>query len=227
MFVRTGCYKADTPEEADLVVFGGGSDLDPKLYREERHGMTFYDSARDDSDMLLYLKCLELGIPMMGVCRGAQFLHVMNGGKLFQDVDGHYGPHKLHVLGDCQLIEKVSSVHHQSCIQNVKNGMKVLAVCHESKERWLNDKVKETGPKPDIEAFFYRDTGCFGVQGHPEYAGYNKYTQWCLEQINDLFLTNPDYEWSGSHYRMRKDLVIERTSITNNEPSDIEPEKGV
>jgi gamma-glutamyl-gamma-aminobutyrate hydrolase PuuD len=217
MFARSGCYGVKKIEDADLVIFSGGSDVDPRLYNEERHDMTYFDSERDDRDMEAYLICRENGIPMLGVCRGAQFLHVMNGGKLFQHVDNHYGSHPMKVLADTLLIEQVSSCHHQMVIQNIKGGMKVIGVSHKSKERWRDNNNKETGEKPDIEAFFYRDTGCFGVQGHPEYQNNNRFQTWTLEMINELFLMNPDYEWQsrdlGGRYRMKKELLVERKVI--------------
>jgi hypothetical protein len=95
--------------------------------------------------------------------------------------------------------------------------MRVLGITRKSTYRWKNNEEKETGDKPDVEAFFYRDTGCFGVQGHPEYANCNRFQTWVLEMINELFLMSPDYEWQGREeggkYRMKKDLIIEREGI--------------
>jgi gamma-glutamyl-gamma-aminobutyrate hydrolase PuuD len=206
LFARSGCYRADTIDEADLVVFGGGSDVEPLLYGEDnnnRHPTTYFNQERDAADIKLYLQARDLGIAMMGVCRGSQFLHVVNGGKLYQDIDGHHGPHKAFDVRNKQLLENVSSVHHQSCMYQPDAGMEVLLTsANTSNIRWINADVKEKKPTIDIEAFFYRDTGCFGVQGHPEYANYNRYSVWCLEQIRDLFLNSPDFGWDGDHFRM-------------------------
>lgn len=209
LFTRAGCYKAETIEDADLVVFGGGSDVEPSLYgekNENRHPSTFFNPERDSEDMKIYLQARSQGTPMMGVCRGAQFLHVMNGGQLFQDIDGHVGEHRGWALREKLLIEKVSSVHHQSCIWNKEGGMEILmTTANGSTVRWLNKDEKYTKPAMDIEAFFYRDTGCFGVQGHPEYSGCNRYSVWCLEKLSDLFLNSPDFEWSGKRLQMTKE----------------------
>ena len=205
LFARSGCYRADTIEEADLVIFGGGSDVEPLLYGEDnthKHPMTFYNEARDAADAKIYLQARDQGTAMLGVCRGAQFLHVMNGGKLYQDIDGHQGPHAGWCIKEKCHIDKVSSVHHQSCMYNKEGGMEVLMTGGRSSERWLNIDEKETGAKVDIEAFFYRDTGCFGVQGHPEYSGYNRYSQWVLEKVRDLFLNSSDFCWEGKRLQM-------------------------
>jgi putative glutamine amidotransferase len=196
MFSRSGCYRANNLEEADLLVFGGGSDIEPALYREdndEKHPQVFFDVDRDNADMGLYLTAREYGMPMFGVCRGAQLLHVMNEGKLFQHVDEHYGAHRCFAHEEKMMLDNVSSVHHQMVIHNKE--MEVLLSTSQSKTRWLNKDVKETKASRDIEAFYYRDTGCFGVQGHPEYSGCPAFTVWCLKKINDLFLQSPEFTW--------------------------------
>lgn len=214
MFSRSHCSRAKTIEEADLVVFTGGEDVNPALYHEEPHKTTTFSKARDSADTAAYLRCLEAGIPMFGVCRGAQFLHVMNGGKLYQHVDEHTGAHPMFDVDKRRTIDKVSSVHHQMCIQNVKGGMKILATSAKSRERWHNPTKLDKGPNPDVEAFFYRETGCLGVQGHPEYGGYHAFTKWCLDAIQESFQGNEDFEFVGEkghrHLRMKADLVALR-----------------
>jgi gamma-glutamyl-gamma-aminobutyrate hydrolase PuuD len=205
MFAKSHCFKADNLEEADVVVFTGGPDVNPMLYGEDVHEYTTFNDERDLEEMELYAKCLDRGIPMFGVCRGAQFLHVMNGGKLFQHIDGHHGDHPIFDLKRKKRIERISSVHHQSVMKN--DDMDVIAVCSVSQKRWLDAKTYEECKRNDIEAFFYRDTCCVGVQGHPEYRGYDHYTQWCLELIYEYVVLNPDLEWQGKVRRMTPDAL--------------------
>lgn len=209
MFARARCKRADSPEDADFVVFGGGADVDPVFYGEIPHAKTHTSPDRDSMDLALYKKCLDQGIPMVGVCRGAQFLHVMNGGKLFQDIDEHYGEHCMWDIEKGILIPDVSSVHHQMVRPNKINGMKIVAEAHISKERWLNPHTVQRGKGKDIEAFFYRDTCCFGVQGHPEYTGYPNFTKWFLNCVNDYIITNPDVGWNKNleHIRIKGDVL--------------------
>lgn len=192
MLVRAACRRAATPDEADVVIFTGGEDVNPALYGEAPHPKTYYRDLRDQQDIALYLDCLEKGIPMIGVCRGAQLLHVMNGGKLFQDVDGHQGGHSMTDTKTKEVIDNISSVHHQMCRPNRAGGMEILGVSAKSRKRWLNNKESDAGMSQDIEAFFYRDTCCLGVQGHPEYRGYNAYTKWFLQQMENYINLNPD-----------------------------------
>lgn len=192
MLIKAKCYKADSPETADFVIFGGGVDVNPLLYDEECHPSVHFYSKRDEDDIKLYEYCLQEGIPMLGICRGAQFLHVMNGGKLFQDVDGHNGAHQLWDCKNRRSVGTTSSVHHQMVRPNKLGGMEVLADARISKTRWKNKTEKEEGSSMDIEAFFYRDTCCLGIQGHPEYRGYAQFTQWSLQMMDEYFVANPD-----------------------------------
>jgi gamma-glutamyl-gamma-aminobutyrate hydrolase PuuD len=211
MFARARCRKALSPEEADVVVFTGGPDVDPILYGETRHHSTHTDPARDASDMAMYKLCYEKGIPMFGVCRGMQFLHVMNGGKLYQDVDGHTGDHPCWDAVRCVMIPKVSSVHHQMCIvEEGKPGPLVLLESSRAKIRRLNATENMMGVSQDCEAFWYRDTVCLGVQGHPEYRGYHQFAKWCFDRIHDYIAVNPDLVWVGSQRRLDPALMAQR-----------------
>jgi len=211
MFSRARCFKALTPETADIVVFAGGEDVNPALYGELPHPDTLYNDQRDKEDIELYNTCKIEGIPMFGICRGAQFLAVMNGHKLYQDVDGHNGAHGIFDRVTKKFIQNVSSVHHQMVLEDKsKKNMEVIAHGHSSKTRWLNDTDKETGTSQDIEAFFIRDTCCIGVQGHPEYRGYSQYTKWCLDLIYQYVEMNLDLEVSGRYRRIKPELIMER-----------------
>ncbi len=208
MFSRARCYNAKTPEEADLVVFAGGADVNPALYGELPHETTVHDEERDKEDINLYNLCHSLGIPMFGICRGAQFLAVMNGFKLYQDVDGHNQNHGIFDRKNKKYLQPVSSVHHQMVISGP--GMEVIAHGHNSKTRWFNDTTKAVGNHQDVEAFFIRDTCCIGVQGHPEYRGYAEYTKWCLDLIYDYVELNTDLAISGKHRRLKAEYIMER-----------------
>lgn len=209
MFTRASCYKADNLDQADLVVFTGGPDVNPELYGEEPHRLTNFNEVRDQKDMELYVQCLNKGIPMFGVCRGAQFLHVMNGGKLWQHVDGHTGEHSIRVFGGEETIDRVSSTHHQ--MVRPHNGMQVIAIARQCSEKWANPKMVQRMPSAEIEAFFYPDTCCLGIQGHPEYKGYGRFTQWALKQIEHWIQHNARVKNFGGVYRFSKDLVLAET----------------
>lgn len=208
LFVRADCEAADDFADADLVVFTGGPDVDPAYYGEEQHHQYYGDVQRDYADVAAYMTCLEEGIPMVGVCRGAQFGAVMNGARLWQHVDGHHGDHKMYDVKQNIMLDRVSSVHHQM-VRPCK-GMEVLGVSRESTKRWSNNTECHEGQTTDIEAFFFRDTCFFGVQGHPEYRGYAAFSQWFLERICEFVITNEDIEWRNNRRRLREEFIMER-----------------
>ena len=211
MFVKAKCRKAFSVDTADLVVFTGGEDVDPIYYNESRHSTTYSSLKRDKHDIDVYKECLEKGIPMFGVCRGAQFLAVMNGCKLFQHVDNHTGDHSMWDVQAGQLIDNVSSVHHQMVrIPEDNPDFKLLGTSKESRIRWKNKTDKQEGNNTDVEAFFFTDVCAFGVQGHPEYKGYFKFQQWCFQQMKDLIVQNPDIAIEKGHYRIKPEVLYQR-----------------
>ena len=89
-----------SPEHAQAVLSGvdglfvaGGEDWNPALYGQTSipHGSTDCNDIRDLSDLNLIRKALELDIPMLCICRGAQGLNIALGGGLLQDVPSHLG----------------------------------------------------------------------------------------------------------------------------------------
>lgn len=226
MLALAKCWPANTVEDADIVLFTGGvDDVSSQLYGKVPHRETFNDFDADVRDIQVFREAVTLGIPMVGVCRGAQFLHVMNGGELYQHVDGHNNRHDIWLRKE-QTTVSASSVHHQMCKYNPK--MEVLADALTSSYRW-EDPYKCDIPPPtrtsfkevDVEAFWYEDTACFGVQGHPEYQGFDEYTKWFLKCIEDLIVYNPSLEYRGapSRQRLKEEIVAMRDW---REPSFIE-----
>lgn len=118
MFSELGGYEICLdPYYADLAVFTGGEDVTPSYYGAEAHPTTYNNRVRDNSESKVSAFFLAREIPMVGICRGAQFLCVMNGGSLYQDVDRHAisGEHELSYVdekGQARTYH-VTSTHHQ------------------------------------------------------------------------------------------------------------------
>jgi putative glutamine amidotransferase len=75
----------------DGICFAGGHDLDPTLYGAlERHPELGATNAEHDAFELAVARAAdEAGLPILGICRGAQALNVARGGTLHQHVTGH------------------------------------------------------------------------------------------------------------------------------------------
>lgn len=72
----------------DGLLLGGGSDVAPERYGQERlaNASLDVDEERDDTEFPLLASALRDGAPVLGVCRGLQVVNVGLGGTLIQDI---------------------------------------------------------------------------------------------------------------------------------------------
>ena len=112
----------------DGVCLSGGPDLDPAAYGAAAHealGPT--EPALDRFELELARAADQRGIPLLGVCRGAQALNVARGGTLHQHIDGHRQTelatcptHSVRIAASSRAAQllggrrEVNSFHHQA-----------------------------------------------------------------------------------------------------------------
>ncbi|KKL14600.1 hypothetical protein LCGC14_2514020, partial [marine sediment metagenome] len=188
MFASKGWILSDNLKDADLIQFTGGFDVSPSLYGQKIHSQTFCNTDRDRREVLIYNKAIQNKIPLAGICRGGQFLSVLNGGFMWQHVNKHaiFGTHKA-VDSQTGKSFGVTSTHHQM-MEPGKKGLVVLSAKESTfKEKMVKNHVLKIVEykTSDTEAVFYEDTKTFCFQPHPEFKGYdelkNKYFEY-LEQ---------------------------------------------
>lgn len=183
MFSENGWIVTETVIAADLVVFTGGSDVTPALYGEKSIPSTASSELRDRNDLLAYSVAKKYNKPCFGICRGLQFLNVMNMGKMWQHVDSHAigeRGHKMYVEdGFLPYPAKedhfvVNSYHHQMVIP--PDGAMVLgwsigrSISRENATRKVGWKdLINTELEKEPEIVYYNATNDIGVQFHPEY----------------------------------------------------------
>jgi len=177
-------------EKADLVCFTGGEDVTPSVYGDKRHPLTGSNVIRDSYELQVFAKAKELKTPCVGICRGAQFLNVMSGGRMYQHVTKHCNSH---YLTDEETGEKiyVSSTHHQMMMPG--EGATLVASGNEKGDReWYDGQVaKRDISDKDIEVLFYPETQSLCFQPHPEfdsveYVGMRKYFKELLSRFLSL-----------------------------------------
>lgn len=167
----------DSIEEADIVLFTGGQDISPALYNERCSRLTYFTQGRDDREVADFTKAKELGKGFIGICRGAQLLCALAGGKLIQDVTRHCGNHPIE-FKDGELT-MTNSLHHQMMYPyDMESGKyellawtpKIISSSFINGDDVLMD-LPEGFKEPEV--VWFPEIKGFGVQGHPEMIGSN------------------------------------------------------
>lgn len=159
----------------DGFLFTGGDDVSPDIYGEEpMTDLLECCRKRDDMELIVLRKAVESDKPVLGICRGLQFINAALGGTLYQDLPtqrpsdvehhqtGDYDvpTHDVALVPDsplCRYLGKtdmrVNTYHHQG-IKDLADGLSVMG----------------TAPDGLTEAF-YRPASRFlwAVQWHPEF----------------------------------------------------------
>lgn len=162
-------------EILDGLLLSGGPDVDPVHFGEEpQPGMGRIDPERDRIELALARLALESGLPILGICRGAQVLNIAGGGDIFQDLPSRaepvlrhvqpptpmtYATHSIRVEGGTRLAAitgrhalRVNSWHHQA-VRGVAPGFAVSATAEDG----VVEAIELAG-KPFV----------MGLQFHPE-----------------------------------------------------------
>lgn len=137
--------------DISFAVFTGGADVSPSLYGEENVA-SYCNPARDELEVARWKLLTEYNVPMVGICRGGQFLNVMNGGKLIQDVSGHSMGYQPVFSPDGDSLGLMHEDHHQAIVPTESSEVIALA----------SDGV--------VEACFYHETKTLCFQPHPEWG---------------------------------------------------------
>jgi putative glutamine amidotransferase len=66
----------------DGLYLTGGGDVDPDLFGGDADGTMLVNPARDELELALIEGALDRGMPVLGICRGAQIINVALGGSL-------------------------------------------------------------------------------------------------------------------------------------------------
>lgn len=171
-FNKYGVHTTDTsllksnPDSIKLMIFTGGADITPSLYGEKNGRYTYCNLERDRYETGMFELARKHKIPCVGICRGSQFICVMSGGKLVQDVTGHGGNHTMRThTGE---IITCNSTHHQ--MQRPNEDAIILGVAEPKLSRhYLNGDDEEIHMEQEIEAVYYPNINSLGIQWHPEW----------------------------------------------------------
>lgn len=149
----------------------GGVDIESWRYGQERHPKAQTPNLfRDDKEFSAVSEYIAKGLPIIGVCRGAQLLCVANGGELWQHAERHGISHDLHTKES--IIPNATAGHHQVMRLDKINpdDYEVIAWC----PYWTpvygeENKVEFLEHAPEV--VWFPKTKCLAIQPHPEWAG--------------------------------------------------------
>ena len=172
----------------DGLLLTGGGDVAPARYGAmavpEVYGV---EPGRDAWEVALVAAAAAAGLPLLGICRGAQLLNVARGGTLVQhlpavsdlphrDKDRFDEPvHRVRLADGTMLATivgsdelDVNSLHHQA-VEVTGRGLRAVA--------WADDGVVEAVEATD-------GWRAMGVQWHPEllpgWAGHDELFTWLV-----------------------------------------------
>jgi putative glutamine amidotransferase len=158
----------------DGLVLSGGTHVHPELYGQQPQVTARYDRKRDETDHRLLTQAEAINIPVLGICRGSQFINVFHGGSLCQNVT----PLRVHtrhrpLLLPLQTVQLVKDSRlgrlmpatviganriHSQAIKRLGRNLRVTAL---DNDRFVQ-AIENTGPQ-----------WLMGVQWHPEYLLYH------------------------------------------------------
>ena len=188
MFFDAGFKGARSVDDADIVCFTGGEDVDPAFYSEKPIPGTNFNSRRDEIEAYIYGEAIALSKPMIGICRGSQFLNVMNGGRLWQDVNNHCnGPHVVTDVRTGELKHNMTSTHHQQMIAGDGATIIAAAILSTKKKSEIETLTRVNPNMDDMEVLWYADTTTLCFQPHPEFY-HGECRNYFLDLVDDLIL---------------------------------------
>lgn len=173
-------------EDADLIIFPGGSDINPELYKQPVGRYTHFYKNIDERQLEYFNP--HLGKKrFFGICRGLQLLTAMAGGELVQH-SSHPFFHRITTY-DGKILGTNSLHHQQAYLGNLveNEDYQLLAWAENLSNTHLNgNDVEYDLPRnyKEPEVVYYPKIKAMGIQGHPEMGGMPLETsEWLVEQI--------------------------------------------
>lgn len=169
-------YLEELPIKA--IIISGGGDINPELcakkpLQPDTNTITGYESpeyseARDRTERELLDIAVKKRIPVLGICRGFQFINVYFGGSIIQDIKAQLG----------SSVNHVASVHELSIVS--KDIRALLGNDKIMVNSYNNHGITSQTLSPELRAFaiseadgviegiYHPKLPIAGIQWHPE-----------------------------------------------------------
>lgn len=169
---------------SDGIIFSGGGDILPYFYGE--HGTdncNGIDRQMRLFELKLFAEARKRGLPILGICRGAQLIAVGLGGRLGRNITGHSeSTHTIIAVENTEIYRitggkaEVNSYHHQFITSLPTNGTGIISAADES------------GTAEAVEA--PNGSFCVGVQWHPELEIHNEVSLRLIKRFSESVKNN-------------------------------------
>lgn len=158
----------------DGLVLSGGTHVHPNRYGQQPQVTARYDLMRDETDHRLLEQAEQLGLPVLGICRGAQFINIFHGGSLCQNVT----PLRMKTRHRPLLLplQTVQLVHTSRLGRLMHSTIIGANRIHSQAIKQLGRNLRVTAVDNDLFVQAIENTGqqwLMGVQWHPEYLLYH------------------------------------------------------
>lgn len=179
------------------VLLWGGTDIHPSFYRQTAHPLNESSkeiSKRDWMEWELIKEAIKKQIPLIGVCRGAQFLCAAAGGTLIQHVSNHRCGHlidthdnkQMWANGDHHQMMHPAGVEHELLAWKKPDPLTVY--------KGQNGEEVDRGEiLVDPEVVYFPTIGALAIQPHPEWhyranSSHVAFIDWTLLKIQEYLL---------------------------------------
>lgn len=172
----------DLVERLDALVVSGGQDVHPATLGIDAPPVDPESDPRRDRHEIELIRCaIELGTPLLGVCRGLQILNVALGGTLVPDLRtgeiDHRSPGK-EVSDETHGVRFLTG----STVHGIYGDRTPVNSLHHQAVDRLGSGLTTTGWAPDgvVEAVELGGAPVVGVQWHPEWRAHDPIFSWLV-----------------------------------------------
>jgi putative glutamine amidotransferase len=166
----------------DGLILTGGADIDPRTGGQQRRGGAIGDDRsaetggsptepeRDAWELALLRAALDLGVPVLCICRGLQLLNVACGGTLVEDLPAGAGDDHPRFAGDRRAPAHEVIIEAGSLAARVYGERVMVNSLHHQAVDRLGDGLVVAGRSPDgtVEVMEMPGRAVLAVQWHPE-----------------------------------------------------------
>ena len=160
----------------DGFLLTGGHDVSPEFYGQPRLPVCAATSPqRDGMEAALLRRAMEADKPVLGICRGLQFINAALGGTLWQDLPSQRPSEIVHRQRPPYDVPAHAVTLLPDAPLSRLLGAEALRVnsCHHQAVRDLAEVLKPMALSPDglVEALWHPEKRfLWAVQWHPEFA---------------------------------------------------------